>query len=271
MSNGNKERSPWVYVGCGCVVLCGLIAVAMIVLGTVGFRSAKTYVEDMQDPLVRNQEARDLLGAGSLPDGYNAVFFLKIPWLMKMTMLTDGPVPEDPFNPEAAEEEADNTFIFINTKDFGGDREELRDYLGGKIKHPKALENIDFDVDIDFDMDNVIDRGTLDIDHQHITYAVSQGEFKTQETRGEGVFAMLLSECPDDERLRLGIWIRRLESDVLRAEESPSATASAEGSMAEAEAMAFPSSDQPAPHLVGTPADRAALRRFLSNFDLCAS
>ncbi len=272
MANGKKERSPWVYIGCGCALLGGLAVLAMVVIGAMGVRSAKSWVEDLQDPLVRNQKARDMLGAPSLPGGYNALFYLEVPWVMEMVMLTDAEVPD---NPEDFEELGDNSFIYINMRDFGNDREDMRDFLTGKTKNSRALENMD--INFDFDMDNVLARGTLDIDQQHITYAVSQGRYHAQGQSGEGIFAMLLNECPEDERLRLAYWLRHLDE-----EEGESVTDTAEAATeTTAEAIAEPEAIAEAevgttdglldPSLEGTPADRAALRRFLNNFDLCVN
>jgi hypothetical protein len=270
MAYEKKERSPWVYIGCGCAILGGLAIVALVVAGALGFNSAKSWMEDLEDPLLRNQKAREILGAESLPNAYNALFYMEIPWVLKMVTLTDGPIPD---NPEDFKELGENSFIFINVRDFGSDRAKVRDFLTGKNPDNQVMKNID--INVNFDMKNILSRGTLDIGEQHILYAVSQGKFFAQGNGGEGIYAMLMSECPGDEHMRISYWLRKLEDESLAAiaaaaEATDSADNTAEASP-EAEASTSFTAKALDPNLIGTPADPAALRRFLSNFDLCTN
>ena len=84
-----KKHPPlWLTCGCGCLILCGLAVGALIGAGYVGTSAVKDYVESMKDPAARAAKASEILGAGQLPEGYAAQFYLRIPWVLDMVVLT---------------------------------------------------------------------------------------------------------------------------------------------------------------------------------------
>ena len=46
----NQQRSPWLYVGCGCLVFIGLVIAVIAGLGYFGFRQV---AQNLNDPEVR--------------------------------------------------------------------------------------------------------------------------------------------------------------------------------------------------------------------------
>jgi hypothetical protein len=134
--------------------------------------------------------------------------------------------------------------IYVKTLRLGEQEQELRDFFDGKIDDPEALRNFE----IDLDVDEMLDRGTFQEANRVLRWASYRGEIAANDLdrgrqRKQGLNAMVLIECPDDERLRFGIWFG--------PDPDPEAPA---GSSA----------------LIGTPADPAAIQAFMSHFDVCS-
>jgi type IV secretory pathway VirB10-like protein len=92
--NSSSKTCMVLAAGCGCLMLL----VAMVVAGVAfwGVQTAKKTIENLEDPTAQAERARDLLGAGELPEGYHAEIALEIPWVMRMAILSDGEPPEPP-------------------------------------------------------------------------------------------------------------------------------------------------------------------------------
>ena len=108
---------------------------------------------------------------------------------------------------------------------------------------------------IDLDVDEVLVRGSVEEDDRTLRWAAYRGEVAADQPGGgpregrrggrqrqQGLNALVLIECPNDERLRFGIWF---------------------GPDPDPEAQAG------SPALLGTPADSAAIQAFMSHFDVC--
>jgi len=73
-------------------------------------------------------------------------------------------------------------------------------------------------------------------------YLAQRGDLQMNETRSHGVHSLLLVDCPQDQRMRMGIWFAPDPNP-----QAPLATADFQG----------------------TPADVPALTAFLGHFHLC--
>ncbi|MEM8997172.1 MAG: hypothetical protein AAGF23_20480 [Acidobacteriota bacterium] len=94
MKPATKKTPVWLWVGCGCLTLIVLGVGAIGGLGFLGFSQFKSVVEDMADPLARDEATMRLLGAEALPEGWHSHVFFQVPFLMKIAILTDGPESE---------------------------------------------------------------------------------------------------------------------------------------------------------------------------------
>ena len=68
------KASVWMYVLGGCAVLVVLVVAAVVGIGYFGYKSVQEVQEIMTDPVARTDKTLQLLGAETLPAGYNAMF-----------------------------------------------------------------------------------------------------------------------------------------------------------------------------------------------------
>lgn len=228
-----KGTSPWVWIGCGCVGLIILIVGGCLAAGYFGFTEFKGFVEDLEDPVKRNERAREILGARELPEGYNAQFFLRVPLMMEMVFLSEG----EPLEFEGGEVDVDpqdlgdHAFLFLSMRDFENNRRDLERWFEGETDRPPQV-----DLDMDFDSEEELGRGELDLDPQLVRYIAHRGEVE----HDAAIYAAMLIDCPRSDRIRMAYYWFKIDPGV------------------------------EAPELSGTPADEATLRAFMSHFNLCA-
>lgn len=258
MATERKGTSPWIYIGCGCLALVGLVILGFGGMAFWGMRQAQSYVETMSDPLAREAKAKELLGTEQLPEGYYARMYLSVPWFMDMVVLSDQPGemgtgemgtgemgPEE-MGPEEMgtgeinlEDLGTRAFFYFAIRDFGQEHENLRRYLSGEDDRL----NMDVDLDFDFRPEETLSRGSFDHDDHTVIYAVQRGELDTRSGRHDGINTMMMVDCPSSQRLRLGMWFQAIPG-VDGAVEDPGSSG----------AVAVSEDD---------------IRQFMSHFNLC--
>ena len=248
MAHQQRGTSPWVYVGIGCLAAVLLIVAVIVGIGYVGYRSVRGTLESMEDPVARADAAMQILGVDELPDGYYPMVGMSIPFLLETAVLSDQPPDETGGAPGFSE----RGFIYVKTLRIGEQEQELRDFFDGKIDSPEALSQFS----IDLDVDEMLGRGTFEEEDRTLRWAAYRGEIAADNPGGgpgesgsggrqhqQGLNAMVLIECPEDERLRFGIWFG--------PDPDPEAAAGS-------------------PALLGTPADSAAIQSFMRYFNVCS-
>ncbi|HEX9732655.1 MAG TPA: hypothetical protein VGG06_11800 [Thermoanaerobaculia bacterium] len=238
-----KSTSPWVYVGCGCLGAVVLGIGACIGLGVVGTRFARNLEAELKDPALRQERAREILGADELPEGFHAQLHVSVPWIFEMVVLSDGEPVEYRDDGDAdleARHLGDNAFVYLAMPDLGDAREDFERLLEGRDS--RDLENVQFD--LDFRSEELLGRGEIDLPPQHVRYATHRGEFRDGRERSPGVYSVLLVDCPGSSKVRAGFYWQR------RPEQAPALEAG------------------PGADLGGTPYEDA-LRAFLGHFQLC--
>jgi hypothetical protein len=200
-----KSSSPWAWLGCGCgaVVLLGMLGIAG--LTWVAYQSAKDMEESSKDPVARAAKIREVLPYRELPAGYYAVGTFSLPFLMDVAILSDRN-PETGKGPSSsATQDFDKRgFIYMNMRQFRDNKEKMRDFLEGKAPAPEdsgwAKSNVKFEAT------EVIRRGTVDVNGRKLLYAASRGEIEREGRSEDGLVTMLMPDCPNDGRLRFGLW-----------------------------------------------------------------
>jgi hypothetical protein len=235
----NGERgttSPWVYVGIGCGVALVLGVVALGVLGYGAFRWGKQLEKDLKDPATRTAKVKAVLGADTLPDGYHPMMGMSIPLVMEMAMLSDRAPGAD----GEVHGLGDRGFMYFRFLHGGSNEKELRDYFEGKTNDDSVLRRHNMNIRV-HDQE-VIRRGVVETNGYPVMYLAQRGDMQMNEARTRGVNTLLLVDCPQDERMRMGIWFGP-DPDP----HAPVATVNFEG----------------------TPADEKAVTAFLGHFHLC--
>ena len=230
-----KSTSPWIYLGCGCVAIIGLLMLGTCTAGFFGVTAVKDYLEDLGDPVARNERALKILGAEEWPEGYSAQLYFRLPRLFEIILLTDGePLEFDSENDADMDEEhmGNRIFAYVSVRDSKG---EINPF------DPMDAGSVQVDAGVEVTSAKKLSEGTLPIDRGQILYETHQGELLTESREvHQGVYAVLKVECESADPLaRFGLWFFRQE---------------------------VVTEDDPA----GTPADEEALAAFLEYFTFCS-
>lgn len=232
-----NTTSPWTYIGCGCGLLVALILAGVVGLTVFGYKKGKDFEESFKDPAKRAAKTREILRWDELPAGYHPIGAFSIPYMMDVAILSD----QEP--PPGADQKSHSDFrkhgfVYMVLRDWMGKRKELQNYMEGKGKRPDWMKKSD----VDLETQEVLSRGKVDVGGRTALYAASRGEVQRQGHRAKGLVTLLSIDCPDDKRLRLGIWFG--------PDPDPGKPA---GSL----------------DLKGTTADPEAIQEFVNHFHLC--
>ncbi len=239
-STGSRGRSPasWIALGCGAVVVLGGIAV--ISLGYFGYRRARQWEGEIKDPAARAARVAEVLGTETLPAGYHPALGLSIPFVMETAILTDHEVPAG--KPHGEEILGDRGFFYVKTLQSERKRRELEDYFAGRSTDSEVLRDLGLSVH----RGEKLGEGHFTLHGADVRFVAqrSRVDFRSGLGRRDKIVATLLIDCPEDEKLRLGIWF------------GPTPAAS---------------DGEEELDLTATPADEAALREFVAPFHFCAA
>jgi len=231
------SKTVFAYIGIGCIVIVGLMAIAAGACVVWVYSEGQRFEAEARDPQARSARVLSVLGADTLPDGYYPMIAISIPFVMETALLTD----EEPRNDGQEANFGDRGFIYLKMLRFGQNEEELRDYFEGRTDNADVLS----DNGINIRIDEVIRRGTMEQAGAELMYVVQRGRVsmgRRGRNRDDGLASMALIECPDDSRLRIGIWFVP-DPD--------------------------PEADAETLDLTGTPGDPAAMAEFYGHFNLC--
>ena len=261
-SSEPKKTSPWVWVGLGCG---GLLLVSLIVVAIGAFflyGRVKNFGEQFNDPAVREARVRELLGADEIPEGYYPFMTFSIPWVVDVAILADHPVAkmehgahgskQNPFN------ERGFVYVHVPMKNAEG---KWKDIIEGKRSPEEFLKNSD----VRIRTHDTIGRGTIHGEGGvNYHYLASRGEIEMGHEWKEGITTLIGVECPNDQKLRMGIW---LGPDPTH---KPSEGASGEeGSGTRDSGKANEEVGRASAVFAGTNADEAEIQSFMSHFSLC--
>jgi len=229
-----RGRPPWTHVGIGCAVAAGLAFSGGVTLALLGYRWVKGVEKDLEDPGTREDRVREVLGCETLPDGYYPVVGVSVPFVTDTAVLSDRPVVSG----EDRERFGQRGFIYVKVVMAPGrDQQELRDYFDGRRDDPEILRRNHIRVD----SREVVRRGSIEQASRRLLYLAQRGEAGVFGHDGKGLHALILVDCSEDRRLRLGIWF------------GPDPAAAGDD----------------APDYSGTPADPEAIASFMGHFRLC--
>jgi hypothetical protein len=232
---GSNRSSACTCIGVGCLVVAAVAAACAVGAGFWVYRGAKRIEAELKDPRLRDEQARSILGVARMPDGYYPRAAFTAPFgVMRLAVLLDRPG-----GPEAAGDDfGERGFVFVEMMRLGQNEQELRDYFEGRGTEPAVLRQSS----IRLEGGEVLRRGSLSLDPAQVLYVAQRGGVQMQAHHGKGITTLILVECPQDDKLRLGVWL------------GPD-----------------PDPKRPAAELdlSGTAADEAEISGFLRQFRLC--
>ena len=213
------KRSPWVWILAGCGGFIVLAIVAVVLLWHFGTRHlANALVENAKNPALRAENAKQMLGASRLPDGYYPVSgTIKIPFITHVRLYDQA--PDDKGFVIAF---TNRGFIFTEAM-YGGESKGREAFFSGT---PGASETFD-DVGVKLRTRETLKTGSMDIGSQKIRYRIVKGRIEQGTNEAEGPMVLMWIDCPGEKKERWAIWF---QPDV---------------------------------------PDEAAIRTFMSQFDLC--
>lgn len=194
-----KKTSPWVWfaVGCGGIVVVGVLVLAVVI--GFGVREARKIGAELKDPDKREARALEILGADELPEGYSVALAISLPLVIDFVMLTD--------RPPTAGEEVDPGFDesglwYQEIIGMGRRYDEARAYFAGESDDASVLR----DAGVNVNVDEILDRGTFEQGDRTMMYIVLRGGLSTQGQSHEGMMTITLIDCPGDSRGRFSMW-----------------------------------------------------------------
>lgn len=204
------SRIPWAWIGCGCGVLVLVLLMAVGGAAWFGVRTVQDLKHGLEDPEARRAKALEVLRTDSLPEPYEAILALEIPFFLEMAALSDGPVPEG--EPDEVDFQADRLLLLVRLRDFGGEqRPQIRRFLEGESTDLEL--EMDMDVDLDVRLEERIGGGELDLgDGSRVRWRADLCEYTGEDGNAlDGVHVVFLGVCPVQDRVDFGFWIRPLE------------------------------------------------------------
>jgi hypothetical protein len=215
-----------------------VVLTVIVGLAWFGYSRGQRFERELADPDARADRSRAILGYRSLPEGYHPLGGFSIPFIQQMAMLSD----REPEPGETITGPADafgrRGFVYLEAISTDDRARELEAYFEGEAEASEFFG----DIDGRFQASDELSRGSVRAGGAEVRYLAERGRMAIGDDAFPAVLARLLMTCTDSSRLRVGMWF----------EPAPS---TAGGTAEEA--------------VPGTPADPAAIRRFLDHFRLC--
>jgi hypothetical protein len=233
-----RKTSPWIYVGCGCVILILLAIVVMYFVGRNAVHFFQHTAEEMKDPVKREARARSMLHYHDLPEGYYPNISMPVPFVFDMVTLTDQESLNRP-GPHGTLDVSKRLFMYMKflhasvPADDDARRKMLANRGGGNSWSPGFR----------LDVATPVGEGSLTAGNAKVYYRATRGYTNLNGHSQNAVTAMLIIACPDNV-LRTAIWTVH--------DPDPDAT-------------------NDTLDKTNTPADPKAITTFLNHFDLCAA
>ncbi|MFN7965550.1 MAG: hypothetical protein U0V87_07680 [Acidobacteriota bacterium] len=237
MSEERRGKSPWFYLGIGCVVF---LIIGVIGMGTCGYgiwRYTEKVKKELTDPAARERKVLEVLGTSSMPEGYFAGVGLDVPMAMQVAILTDQPVSVTDKDVDPRFKERGFLYTHIPLKK--ADDPKLLDFFEARTDDPQVLS--DAGVNMDFGRGKILARGVIE-GPPRLLYAVQRGRAPMALASNQLLSTLILIQCQQDSSLRVAIWT------------GPDPSAGGELG---------------APVAAGSVADPAAIGTFLGQFNLC--
>lgn len=243
-TEGKTSRS---YLGCGCAGIVFVVMSVMLGVVLLGYLQSQRLKAGAESPEVRRRQVDGILHVERLPEGYYPLGGLRIPWLFQTAILTDEPPQEAGAARPKPSEKAGHPFrqrgfVYMSLLKLRRNDAAIQDYFTGKSGAREGAERLMPQSDVEFSPQEVVGRGTVVLQDGEALYVARRGTLAVGGEKRPGLATLLYFLCPDDARLRLGLWFG--------PDPDPGK----------------PTSDT---DWKGTPADPEAIESFLGHFRVC--
>jgi hypothetical protein len=262
-------------MGCGCGTAVALALAVVVTLTVVNYRAAQAFRRHLDDPAARRDTFARVLPFDRLPPGYRPLGGMHVPLTLDMAVLTDrepgpaaaatggagepngGPAAQPGRSGAGAGDRVEAGFVYVRMRDWFGREAKMRELFTRSSPDPGSFQQ----AEVEFTATEELGRGTLRAGGAEVLYYARRGTLKVDQERFgvvfedgddegadepdttgtyEGIATLMLFDCGDDRRLRVGLWF-----------------------------TADRPAGRPAPGAAGSPGDPAAIRSFLDGLRLC--
>lgn len=198
---GSGKGKGWIVAGCGLILLVTFSAVFWAVC------SVKRMKTRLTDPVARTSEALEILGMEDLPDGYGAMFSIRVPLVVEIVILSDG-VPLQDGTVDGFERAG---LMYVKSLWRGEGDEELRKVFDRGMSMEDLLAHFRFrGPGFTVQPEREVAGGVIRSGAVPIRFVSDAATVRTSEGRSiEALTTLFLVECPDDQSMRLGLWFEK--------------------------------------------------------------
>lgn len=193
-----KKRSPWVYVGIGCIAAVVLGCGGVFIAAALGVNALKNLGEEMSDPAKREGKARKqaIATLGAVPEGYSAAFSFGFPMVFEMLVFIDAPLLPDGGAPVFSR--LLTYWRFMETER----TKEMKAYF----ENPDAGTTFQSE-NLQIDTKEELARGDFMHQNRKVIWVASRGNVRMQGQYDmeEGIVTTLYFDCPGDQ-VRIATW-----------------------------------------------------------------
>lgn len=204
-----KKRSPWVWVASGCGALVLIVVLVFAGLAYFGYRTVKRMQAEMADPVARTEKAKQILGAETLPEGYQVVWNFSLPTVLDMTVLGDRE-PDWTGGGDSLDRFFERTgFVYVETMR-GKDEQKLRAIVEGQASPADLFRGNEA---VRLDSRETLGNGVVELDGWSAGWLAQRGTLTVAKSRVSGLVTLLHVRCPDDSRQRTAVWFAKEPED----------------------------------------------------------
>ncbi|MBX7112931.1 MAG: hypothetical protein K1X64_01260 [Myxococcaceae bacterium] len=202
-----KKTSVWVYVGIGCA---GVMLLGCLVFSAITYYAAKKvqgFAKNL-DPAQRDANAAAMLG--SVPPGYYTYVSMDV-LFASIAVFGDKPPLADGGEPDFARGFA--YYRIFENDECRRVKDAFRD--GG------TSDEVFQHCQVGVNPGEVLVRGVIDNGGRKVLYMGQMGDMRTQQVNSSGMQSVLFFECPQDAKVRVGIWFEKYDGPALTVETIP--------------------------------------------------
>jgi hypothetical protein len=253
------QNKTCLFLGCGCAGVVALILAGLAAIALMGYGLAKDMARGMEDPGFAESKTLEMYQLSQLPEDLQANFFLSIPFLFDVSMISNA----DMSGGEIDLDLADFGILYVKIKVNNQDLDALHAFA----RNPdQGMPQMEF-IHIGLENQTLVNHGTLTCAGQRFFYVRQHGPFVWDNHRSLGETILITSEAPS--RYNEIILLFAKEKAVTAEPDAPTPLDSPTQAPSEVNAPPVPPSNRPPPPTKQPFADEATLSQLLTDLGFC--